>query len=357
VSHPAQTLHACTSDACTSDARTSDACTSDTQTIQTRSPFSFRQALAFLGRFPPTLGERAVIPAGGAHASETGAAEGGAVLGAARLEGQTIGFRVSAAPVAGAAMSARPERRDHVTALACEFFPADQSQKVTAGTSRALLRRIGAWLGASDDLGPFYALAEADLPFQVVVDRLYGYHQVRFFTPFENTCWAILGQRTPRSVARAAKRGLMTRYAGTATVQGQTFLAFPEPADLAASSVNELTEIVNSPRKAERLHRIAQAFAETGPAALDAMPTDDLMVWLRALPGIGPWSVVFIVLRGFGRPDAPLQLGAAATFDRELLTAARAVYGRDLTEPGLAQIIERYAGWQGYWGHYLRVAS
>ena len=56
--------------------------------------------------------------------------------------------------------------------------------------------------GADDDLQPFYALAEADPPFWALVQRLYGYHQVRFFTPFENTCWAILGQRTPFAVAR-----------------------------------------------------------------------------------------------------------------------------------------------------------
>jgi len=298
------------------------------QTIHPQQPFSFPQSLAFLGRFPPTLGERVIL--------------NGAVLGAARLDGQTVGYRVCA------------DEENGAPALRCEFHAA---RPVSDVTTEALTRRIEGWLGAADDLRPFYALAEADSPFMRVVRHLYGYHQVRFFTPFENTCWAILGQRTPMALARAAKRGLMTRYAGTATVDGQTFLAFPEPADLAAATVEELTEIVGSARKAERLHRIAQAFAETGADALDAMPTHALAMWLQQLPGVGPWSGTFITLRGFGRPDAPLRLGAAASFDRELLNAARAVYGPDLTETGMAQIIERYAGWQGYWGHYLRVAG
>lgn len=87
------------------------------------------------------------------------------------------------------------------------------------------------------------------------------------------------------------------------------------------------------------------------------MSTDDLGAWLRELPGIGPWSTMFILLRGFGRSDAPLQIGTTATFDRELLTAAQRVYGAPLTAPQLAEIIEQYDGWRGYWGHYLRVAG
>jgi curli biogenesis system outer membrane secretion channel CsgG len=114
---------------------------------------------------------------------------------------------------------------------------------------------------------------------------------------------------------------------------------------------------VGSERKADRLHAIAVAFAETGSEALRAMPTDELGRWLEALPGIGPWSVSFVLLRGFGRADAPLPLGTARSLDRELLQAGRGVYGADLTVEALAQIAERYGIHRGSWGHYLRVAG
>jgi DNA-3-methyladenine glycosylase II len=312
--------------------------------LHPRPPFSFAQTLAFLRRFPPTRGERAIV--------------GEAVLGAARLGGQTIGFRVEAVGDVEAPI------------LRCTLFPAVRSSvsgRSTASaepagalglaTAEAALRRLGDWLGAEDDLGPFYALAEADPPFRAVVRRLYGYHQLRFFTPFENTCWAILGQRTPIGVARAAKRRLMERYGGAVEVDGQTLLAFPEPDDLAAASPEELAELVGTERKAERLLAIARAFATADPAALRGMPTDQLGRWLQELPGIGPWSVAFILLRGFGRSDAPLPLGTAETFDRELLGAARAIYGPSETVEQLRAIAERYGAWRGYWGHYLRIAS
>jgi DNA-3-methyladenine glycosylase II len=87
------------------------------------------------------------------------------------------------------------------------------------------------------------------------------------------------------------------------------------------------------------------------------MPTDELGPWLQALPGIGPWSVAFIMLRGFGRADTPLPLGTAQAFDRELLQAGRTVYGADLSEERLAEIAARYGAERGSWGHYLRVAG
>jgi DNA-3-methyladenine glycosylase II len=98
--------------------------------------------------------------------------------------------------------------------------------------------------------------------------------------------------------------------------------------------------------------------AETaGPDTRQSMPTVQLGAWLQALPGIGPWSVSFILLRGFGRADGPIPPGAIQAFDRELLQAARAVYGHDLTADGLARIAERYGAQWGAWAHYLRVAA
>jgi len=154
----------------------------DAYGLQPRPPFSFDQALVFLRRFPPTLGERAVVD--------------GAVLGAARLGGQTVGFRLAS------------EGDVEAPSLRCTVFHRDgEAGSVDGDRAGALLTRLGDWLGLDDDLGPFYALAEADLPFWTLVGRMYGYHQVRFFTPFENACWAVLGQRTPISAARSAKRG------------------------------------------------------------------------------------------------------------------------------------------------------
>ncbi len=302
--------------------------TTSVRMLAPRAPFSFAKALAFLRRFPPTEGERPVV--------------GEAVLGATRVQGHTLGFRVEDAGTVEA------------PGLHCTLLADDPTSLDDASIVEAVLGQIGGWLGIDDDLGPFYDLVRADPPFAPIVDHLYGYHQVRFFTPFENACWAILGQRTPFAVARRAKRGLAVRYGGSIVVDSVACTAFPEPRDLALADPSELQEIVGSERKAQRLTAIAQAFADADPAFFAAVPTSELAEWLAALPGIGPWSTVFILLRGFGRADTTLPISTNATFDRELLGAARSVYGETLTIEELAAIAERYGAWRGYWGHYLR---
>jgi len=277
------------------------------------------------------------------------------------MGGQTIGFRVEGeddveSPALRCTLVPGQAQVDRLDSATRDTATTDAAALDTA-TVAAVLGWIGDWLGTDDDLAPFYALAEADPPFQPIIQRLYGYHQVRFFTPFENACWAILGQRTPLSAARAAKRRLMEQYGGAADVDGHTILGFPESSDLIGISSQDLAGLVGSERKADRLLAIARAFAAESAATLQAMPTEQLGAWLQALPGIGPWSVSFILLRGFGRVDAPLPLGTTQAFDRELLQVGRAVYGADLTVDGLTRIAERYGSQWGSWAHYLRVAN
>ena len=150
----------------------------------------------------------------------------------------------------------------------------------------------------------------------------------------------------------------MERYGGAATLEGQTILAFPEPDRPGNGRAQELAMLAGSERKADRLHAIAVAFAGRPGRGSAAMPTDELGRLARS--AAGHRAVVglrFVLLRGFGRADAPLPLGTAQAFDRELLQAGRAIYGADLTVDGLAEIAERYGSHRGSWGHYLRIAD
>jgi DNA-3-methyladenine glycosylase II len=49
----------------------------------------------------------------------------------------------------------------------------------------AVRDRIGFFPSLEDDLQVFYALAEEDPAFEPVMQELYGYHQVKFLSPFE----------------------------------------------------------------------------------------------------------------------------------------------------------------------------
>ncbi len=74
--------------------------------------------------------------------------------------------------------------------------------------------------------------------------------------------------------------------------------------------------------------------------------------WLLAIDGVGPWSANFVLIRGLGRMDT------VATPEKELLAAARNVYGPDITPDALLHLArEVYGDHAGYWSFYLRNAG
>jgi DNA-3-methyladenine glycosylase II len=216
---------------------------------------------------------------------------------------------------------------------------------------RAAEDRVAFFLSLHDDLRPFYAIGMEDPAFAPLIRRLYGYHQVKFITPFENACWAMLTQRNPIPSAKAIKQALSERFGASLDVAGQRYWAFPEAVRLAEADPAELLELAGNERRAEYLQAAAAAFSGADEGWLRAAPYDEVAAWLRAIKGMGAWSVTFVMLRGLGRMEQ-LPVGEA-----RLGQAAARVYGRALSDAELAAIADRYGAWKGYWAHYLRVAG
>jgi DNA-3-methyladenine glycosylase II len=285
-------------------------------------PFDFARSLEFLGAFQPIAGEQALNE--------------GTLTKAVLVDGQTIVFRV----VSSGDIEA-PQ-------LDYTIF---SDQPISMATARAAADRIGFFLSLEDDLGPFYALGRDDPTFAPVIERLYGYHQVKFLTPFENACWAVLTQRTPIPIAKQLKQALSERFGASLIAEDQGYAAFPEPARLADADMAELQELVGNPRRAEYLQAAARAFAATDEAWLRTAPYAEVEAWLRAIKGLGAWSTTFVLLRGLGRMDH-LPVGEA-----RLGQAAAKVYRRALADADLAALAGRYGAHRGYWAHYLRVGA
>ncbi|MBI2761051.1 MAG: DNA-3-methyladenine glycosylase 2 family protein, partial [Chloroflexi bacterium] len=237
-------------------------------------PFDFAQSLAFTGTFPLT---RDGQPYGSVS-----------MTAAAFVAGRAVAFEVAAT---GSVHDPRVEYR--------LFGDAD----IDESTHAAAADRIGFWLSLNDDLRPFYAIAREDPAFAPVLARLYGYHQVKFLTPFENACWAILSQRTLMSVARGRRQLLAERFGSAVRVHGRRLLVFPDAARVAVAGRSELAAITGNERKAAQLSAIAREFAEMDEQFLRTGPFDEVASWLQSLPGIGPWSASFILVRGLGRTD------------------------------------------------------
>src|SRR5215212_444189 len=203
-----------------------------TGTLLPTPPFDFDKSLDFLGFFAPMEGEQVLAAR--------------ALAKAVLLDGQIVVFEIA---VSGSIEQPR---------LA---YTLHSDQPISDAIRLAAEDRIAFFLSLNDDLRPFYAIGLDDQLFAPVIQRLYGYHQVKFLTPFENACWAVLTQRTPIPIAKKLKQALVERFGASLMINGQRYAAFPEPARLAAADPAELVELVGNPRRAEYLQALSAAFA------------------------------------------------------------------------------------------------
>jgi DNA-3-methyladenine glycosylase II len=287
-------------------------------------PFDFDKSLQFLGIFGPTKNEQTVSTQ--------------SLTKAISIDGQTVAFQLTSIGT-----TENPS-------LEYALFSADPFSEAT---KNSVVEHITFFLSLKDDLEPFYRIGREDADFAPIIEHLYGYHQVKFLTPFENACWAVLTQRNPMKIAQKTKQALVERYGNSLEVNESVYWAFPEPFQIAVEDESELLKVIRNDRRTEYLIAIARAFSEVDEEFLKAAPDEEVEMWLRNIKGIGEWSATFIMVRGLGRMEyIPLT-------ETRLIEAVSKVYGHgeELSRDDLKRLADKYGLWQGYWAHYIRVAS
>lgn len=158
-------------------------------------------------------------------------------------------------------------------------------------------------LGLRIDPAPFLKAAQDDPILGEAVRRNAGLRIVQSATIFEALTWAVIGQQINLSFAIALRRTFILQ-AGHRHRSG--LWCYPEAGDVAKLSVEDLTTRKFSRSKAETLLRLAQ-LVDSGALLLER--TDDIdaaSAALLAVKGIGPWTVNYALLRGYGYPDCSL---------------------------------------------------
>jgi DNA-3-methyladenine glycosylase II len=190
-------------------------------------------------------------------------------------------------------------------------------------------------LGLRIDPAPFLALAGDDALLGAVARRRPGLRIVQSATIFEALTWAIIGQQINLTFAIALRRTFILQ-AGRQHSSG--LWCYPEARQVAALDAADLTSRKFSRSKADTLLRLAR-LVDAGELSLAR--GDDIAqasAALLAVKGIGPWTVNYALLRGYGHADCSLHGDVA------IRAALQHLLGED-AKPDMARteaLLERY---------------
>lgn len=163
-----------------------------------------------------------------------------------------------------------------------------------------------------------------------------GLRIIQSATVFEALTWAIIGQQINLGFAISLRRTFILE-AGRRHPGGMW--CYPEAADVAVLDVDRLTSRKFSRSKAETLLRVARMVADGELALAQTGDIEATCAALLAVKGIGPWTVNYALLRGFGYPDCSLEGDVAVR------TALQRLLGTEQKPsiPETAQWLSRYA--------------
>jgi len=203
-----------------------------------------------------------------------------------------------------------------------------------AAAFEAMIRRM---LGMTQDVAAFER-AFADHPQAgALIRRQKGLRVPAAATPFEALTWAVAGQQISVAAAVALRRKLIA--AANLRHSGGLF-CYPDAPQVAALGRDDLRQAGFSEAKSETLALLARAVAE-GELPLQrwgrTLPIEEMRQALIGIRGIGPWTVNYVLLRGYGWLDGSLHGDIAVRRSLQSLLDARESIGERKTEAWLAQ--------------------
>ena len=207
--------------------------------------------------------------------------------------------------------------------------PLDIQVRLMAGTARVnatldmpqVAQVAARLLGLVLDPGPFETAFSDDPQLGPLIQQRPGLRLAQTATPFEALTWAIMGQQVNLNFALQLRR----TFIELADVRRNGQYYYPDAQAAAAIDWEELPRRKFSRAKADTLRRVVELDFEQ----LDVQT-------LLAVKGIGPWTVNYTLLRGFGAADCSLHGDAAVK------NALQRVFDRSLSAGEAESILARY---------------
>ena len=208
-----------------------------------------------------------------------------------------------------------------------------------AGDRRAIEALVTRLFSLDLNLAPFWRRVQREPGFAELGRRCAGLRPQRFSTLFEALANGICCQQLSLAAGMTRLGHLAERF-GPRTADG-TRVGPPDPRLIAKARLAALRQAGLSGRRAVQLRDLARLPLERFERELTALPDAEARARLLELPGIGPWTADYILLRGLGRLDIfpSGDVGAAHTLGR--------ILGRDIEPPDAVRFAARFAPLRG----------
>ncbi|MGR2663174.1 DNA-3-methyladenine glycosylase family protein [Chromobacterium haemolyticum] len=220
--------------------------------------------------------------------------------------------------------------------------PRDADETVLIGMARRML-------GLEQPVADFERAHRGHPQLAALLAARPGLRVPQTATPFEALVWAVTGQQISVHAAISLRRRLM-QLVGNRHSGG--LLCHPSPYQVAALEPDQLGLAGFSRAKTRTLLELSRQTADGSlplQGWLDGGAPEEIAARLLAMPGIGPWTVSYALLRGYGWLDGSLHGDVAVRRGlQRLLGKAEAVSPRE-TE----QWLQGFAPWRALVGAHL----
>lgn len=201
-------------------------------------------------------------------------------------------------------------------------------------------------LGVDHDLAPFHQAFGRDSLLGPLIRRRPWLRPRRRPEPFEALAWAITEQLIDGERATGIQQRMVARH-GARGPRGLRDV--PSAAAVAGLAPAELEACGLSPKRAIVMAKVAR---EVASGRVDLTAHEPAWQRLRAIPGIGPWTVECLALHGQGRDD---QLPAGDLAYIKVVTRLRKMQRR-ATEDEVREFFAPYAPFTALAGLHLSTA-
>jgi DNA-3-methyladenine glycosylase II len=236
--------------------------------------------------------------------------------------------------------------------LTLELYSEKALSEDTVHQVQLVVNRI---FSLNTPLNPFYSHVQKDGVMSQLTQRLVGFKFPVTPTVFEALVDAIVEQQISIKVARNIEERLAVMFGESIRVEGEVFFAFPTAAALVEAGVDKIRQTGLSLRKAEYIYGAAQLVVrgDLDLEKLQECSSEEVVLVLDAIRGVGVWTAELTMLRGMGRFDVL----PADDFGLRRVISRYYCGGRSILALEARQIAERWGDWRGLAAFYLIIAE